>query len=615
LSWKELKERRLVQIVVSYAVGGWVVVSIVGEVIDRGVLPEFLYRVLLVLYFGGMLAAVITGWFHGEKGHQQVTKVEILLLAIVGLGTLAFSAQTVRSHFAAEARQAAGEAMGLPVRTVAVLYFRDQSRGEDLSYLADGVTEALIDRLSESQGLDVLTTSASEQFRDSTLPLDSIARVLEAGTIVDGTVEGRGESVRVNVSLVDGASGAELNRETVERTSDDLFALQEALAAEVGVLLREWLGEEIELREVRRGTSNVTAWALFQRGERRRKDGERALMDGDREDVVRAFRAADSLYAEAEMADPEWAAPLTRRASLADRWAQLSARQSPGEAESWLNAGLAYADRALELDPRSAEAHLARGRLQYSRWRMGLITDPSEVERVFGQAKSDLEEAVGLDSGLADAWNVLSVLRSEEGDQVGANLAARRALEADEFYRAASEVIYHLYTTSYDLENMREAERYCREGHERFPRMPAFVECRLWLLSAPYPQAPEPDPDEAWSTLDDYLELIPESFREVERLKGNILVAGVLARAELPDSAEAVLSRSRATPAVDPQMELLGYEALVRLHNLHQPERALDLLRTYLTTNPEHREGWQWTSHWWWRPLQSEPAFRALVEG
>jgi TolB-like protein len=615
LSWKELKERRLVQIVASYAVAGWVVVSIFGEVIDRGVLPEIVYRILLILYFGGLLVATITGWFHGEKGNQEFTKLEIALLVVVALGTLGFTARTVRSHLATEARQAAGEALGLPVRTVAVLYFRDQSRGEDLSYLADGLTESLIDQLSENQGLNVLTTSASERFRESTVPFDSIAKALRAGTIVDGVVEGRGEEVRVNVTLVDGASGTELNRETLERPAEDLFGLQEGLASEVSVLLRDWLGEEIQLREVRRGTDDVAAWALFQRGERRREDGEVALREGDREDVVRAFRSADSLYAEAEMADPAWAPPLSRRASLAARWAQLSAREGPAEAESWLNAGVAYADRALALDPRFSDAYMARGSLGYFRWRMGLIPDPSEADRVFQQAKTDLEEATRLDPKLADGWNLLSVLRSEEPDLVGANLAARRALEADEFYRAASEVLLRLYATSYDLENIRDAVQYCDQGRTRFPNNPSFRECRLWLLSAPYPQAPEPDPEDAWSALEDYLDLVPPQFQEFERLKGNILVAGVLARAELPDSAHAVLSRSRSNPAVDPEMELLGVEALVRLHHLGEPEEAFSLLRTYLTTNPGHRQGWQWTSHWWWRPLQTDPSFRALIEG
>ena len=615
LTWKELKERRLVQIVVSYAVAGWVVISIVGEVIDRGVLPEILYRVLLVLYFGGLVAAVITGWFHGEKGNQEFTKLEIALLAMVALGTLGLAGRTVQSHVATEARREAGEAAGLSLRTVAVLYFRDQSRGEDMSYLADGLTEALIDQLSENQGLNVLTTSASAQFRDSTIPLDSIARILKSGTIVDGVVENRGETVRVNVSLMDGASGTELNRTTLERPVDDLFALQEDLALEVSGLLRDWLGEEIELRQIRRGTESVAAWALFQRGERRREDGEQFLRSGDREDVVRAFRAADSLYSEAEMADPAWAPPLSHRASLAARWAQLSAREGPAEAESWLNAGVAYADRAIALDPRSADAYLARGTLGYFRWRMGVVRDPSEADQVYAQAKTDLEESTQLDSRRADAWNLLSVVLSDEPDLVGANLAARRAYEADEFYRAASEVLLRLYATSYDLENIRDADQYCQEGRTKYPNNPSFRECRLWLLSAPYPQAPEADPDEAWSALADYLDVVPDQYQAFESLKGNILVAGVLARAELPDSAQAVLSRHRSTPAVDPEMEMLGLEALIRLHHLGEREEALQLLRTYLTTNPEHREGWKWTAHWWWRPLQSDPSFRALVEG
>ena len=124
-TFKELKERRLVQIVVSYAVAGWVVISIFGEVIDRGVLPEILYRVLLVLYFGGLVAALITGWYHGEKGHQKVTKMEVVLLGVVTVATLGAAGMTIRQHFRMEdVRLAAGEA-GLDLRRLAVLYFQD----------------------------------------------------------------------------------------------------------------------------------------------------------------------------------------------------------------------------------------------------------------------------------------------------------------------------------------------------------------------------------------------------------------------------------------------------------------------------------------------------------
>jgi len=613
-TFKELKERRLVQIVVSYAVAGWVVLSIFGEIIDRGVLPEILYRVLLVLYLGGLVAATIIGWYHGEKGHQRVTRMEVALLSIVALLTLGSAVLTVRRQNQMEqVRLAAGEA-GLDLRRLAVLYFRDLTRGEDLSYLADGLTESLILRLSESQTLDVLSQNASGRFRDPSITLDSIAKALSVGTLVDGSVELRGDDLRVTFSLHDGASGAEIQRGTVERPAEDLFTLQDEVAEEVGTLLGRWLAEEVELRQTREGTESVVAWTLFQRGERKREEGAEFLEDGDIDAFTRGYREADSLFAEAEQADPNWAPPLTQRAILSDLLAQVATREDPRQAISWLNAGTQYVDRALRLDPRSAEAHLVRGRLEYFRWRGGLATDPREAEQAFRQALSDLEQATRLDPSLAEAWSILSLLYSEEADNTEAKLAARRAYEADEFLRTADEVLFRLYATSYDLEQFRDATRYCDEGLERFPRHLLFRECRLWLLSAPYAQAPDPDPDEAWDTLERYLEVVPPHLKEYLRLKGQILVAGTLGRAELVDSAEAVLARSRATPDLDPEMELMGLEALIRLH-MGQKEEALDLLKTYLTMNPHHREGWQWTAHWWWRPLQEEPEFRALVEG
>jgi tetratricopeptide (TPR) repeat protein len=431
---------------------------------------------------------------------------------------------------------------------------------------------------------------------------------------VDGSVERRGENVRVSFSLHDGASGAEIQGGTVERPADDVFLLQDEVAEEVGTLLGRWLSEEVELRQARQGTESVVAWTLFQRGERAREEGVGLLDDGARDAFAAAYREADSLYAEAEKEDPRWALPLVQRGLLSDLLAQVAARNDPKQAISWLNAGTQYVDRALQLDPRSAEAHLVRGRLEYYRWRGGLALDPREAEEAFRQALADLEEATSLDPSLAEAWSILSVVYSEQADNTEAKLAARRALEADEFLQDAADVYFRLYATSYDLEQFRDATEYCDEGLRRFPRLSVFRECRLWLLAAPYAQAPDPDPDEAWDALERYLEVVPPQLQEYMRLKGQILVAGTLGRAELIDSANAVLARSRATPDLDPEMELLGLEALVRLH-MGQKEEALDLLKTYLTMNPQHREGWQWTAHWWWQPLQQEPEFRALVGG
>jgi TolB-like protein len=614
ITWKELKERRLFQIVASYAVAGWVILGVFDQLIDRGILPEILYRLLFIFYFGGGVAAAIIGWYHGEKGEQKVARPEVALLTVVGLLTLGVAGMTVRSHLQmGQVRLQAGEA-GLPLQRVAVLYFRDLTRGEDLSYLADGLTESLIERLSQSQTLDVLTRNASAAYRDSIIPVDSIGRALGAGTIVDGTVERRGSRFRASFTLFDGASGAEIQRGQVERPAEAVFALQDELAGEVALLLGRWLAEEVELRQVRGGTENVLAWTHFQRGEGLREEGARALDDGEAEAFKEDFRAADSLYAEAELADPRWSPPLVRRALLSDLLAQVAAREDPRQAESWVNAGVQYADRALQMDPRSAEAFLARGRLEYLRWRAGLVREPDASQDSFQKALADLEEATRLDPSLADAWSLLSVLYSEKADNTGAKLAARSAYEADEFLRSADQVLFRLYATSYDLEQFRDATDYCDQGRRRFPRHILFRECRLWLLAAPSPQAPQPNPDEAWSTLKAYLDVAPRQAEQYLRLKGQILVAGALGRAGLRDSADAVLSRSRAAPSLDPEMELMGLEALVRLQ-MGEEAQALELLKTYLTLNPQHRSGWQWTAHWWWRPLQANPDFRRLLGG
>ena len=72
-----------------------------------------------------------------------------------------------------------------------------------------------------------------------------------------------------------------------------------------------------------------------------------------------------------------------------------------------------------------------------------MAPDPAEEERSFRQAVSDLQEATRLDPSLAEAWSLLSLLYSEQADNTEAKLAARRALEADEFLQNADEILFH----------------------------------------------------------------------------------------------------------------------------------------------------------------------------
>jgi hypothetical protein len=120
-----------------------------------------------------------------------------------------------------------------------------------------------------------------------------------------------------------------------------------------------------------------------------------------------------------------------------------------------------------------------------------------------------------------------------------------------------------------------------------------------------------PDVREAWRRAADYERVAGPEEREYFRREGQIVVASVLARAGLSDSARRVLVRARADQRVDPRGELIGYEAFVRTI-LGDKKEAVDLLQRYLTNHPEHRD-FTGTTSWWWRDLQSDPRFKSLI--
>jgi adenylate cyclase len=492
--------------------------------------------------------------------------------------------------------------------TIAVLYLEDQTAGSELGYVADGLTEALINELSAVPSLEVISQNGSLQYKDSDLPRDSIARALGAGTVVTGSVDEVGDRLRVNVALTDGVSGAEFRRGSFQQPRDSLLELESDLAVEVSQFLREWIGPEVELRRTQRETESAAAWALLQRAERARKDGEAALRREGRDALVAAFQAADSLLAEAETLDPRWTRPIVMRGQLDLRLGQVYA-SNPLRAADWIEEGFAQVDRAMEADPRNALGLETRGLLFYLKWALSLEPDASEAARLLVRAEEDLEAAVRIQPSLADAWNVLSVVHSQKPDLVEAKICAQRAYEEDAFLSAAENVLWRLYATSYDLEQFPDAVQYCEEGRQRFPRSAAFVECELWLLAS---RALEPDVDRAWELLAVMDSLGGYGEEDFTHLMARIVVGGVIARAGMMDSANAVWAESQGNPEVDPARELLGFEAVFRLQSGEEDE-AMRLVKTYLTASPEHRTGWRWTSHWWWRGLQDNPEFQQLM--
>ena len=515
-------------------------------------------------------------------------------------------------HFSLQPAPAGSGAGGLDPRKVAVLVFDDLSPTHDLEYASNGLTEALIEQLAQVRALDVVSRNGVAEFRDPDLSPDSVARALGVGTVVKGSVEQIGDRLRIAVRLIDGNSGVDLKRKTIELKKTDVLAARDRLAQEVAEFLRTRVGEEVRLRERRAGTRDVVAWELLQRAEKLQRDAEHAARAGDTAIASRQFAGADSLLARAEARDPRWVDPITLRGAI--DVSRVRALPTALAARPWIEQGLGHAGRALAISPRDPAALELRGTLRYLRWALALAPDTRDAAELLRAAELDLTAATKLDPTRAGAYAVLSQVYDQKDDMVGAKIAAQRAYEEDAYLTGADRVLWRLYATSYDLEQFTDAARWCDEGERRFPSNPQFVRCRLWLFTTP---ARAPDVAEAWREAATLRALTPANEQPLLDREAQILVAAAIGRAGRPDSARRVLLRARADADVDPQHELLAFEAFVRTLLGGESDRAeaFRLLRRYVTANPAHRAGFAESQSWWWRGIRDDPRYAELVGG
>ncbi len=502
---------------------------------------------------------------------------------------------------------------GPEARRLAVLYFADLSKDSSLGPLADGLTEGLIRTLGTAQSLTVISRSGVEPFRLSALAPDSVARALRVGYLVRGEVERDADQIRVTVRLDDG-SGVNLDRATFTRPAADQLALRDTVTQIASDLIRRQLREELQIKEQRASTNSASAWLLVQRAEQGRKNAEAARIGGDMPGFDRWLAAGDSLLALAEREDSKWSEPVALRAAIAYRRSRV-----PGipldQLRQWATVAEGHADRALAIDPGDADALEVRGNAKYWRWLRGLEADASKAKALLASARTDLEGATSANPNQAGAYASLSHLYYQVGSATDINIAAQRALEADEFLSNADVILNRLFLSSYDLAQFDKADQRCTELQRRYPNILNSVRCQLYLLTGKDKPA---DIAQAWKLADSAVALLPEGgARELQRLNVDMLVAAVLARASkatpaLADSARRVAKRSEGTAAIDGVRDLAWSGAFVYTL-LGDVENAMRLLKEYVAANPQRVQGLRDEPGWWFRDIEADPRFRQLV--
>jgi eukaryotic-like serine/threonine-protein kinase len=541
-------------------------------------------------------------------GTKWGTGVRLWSLSAVLLAALVVGG--VAAWRAAFGPGAAAEDSSVDKNRIAVLYFENRSGADSLSYLADGLTEALIQELSEVKPLQVISRNGVSPFRNTSAPPDSIGRALKVGTLVEGTIAQSGERLRVSVSLLNAASGDVLGSRTLERPRNEIFALQDDLAKEVSFFLRQRIGQEIALERTRVGTDNTKAWELLQQAGKLTKDLEPLLAASDTAAAGRRLAQADSLLAAAEKLDPRWVTLPVERGWLSYLQTDLIPDFDKDLYDKWTAHGLVHATRALTLAPKDPDALELRGTLNYFRWLLNLEPDAGRAKDLITGVEADLRAAVTTKPTAARGWSLLSHLLIGQGQTAEAKLAALRSYEADPYLSSAKQTLYRLFSTSYDSEDRVEASHWCEEGNRRFPDYFRFTECRLYILGMPGGE--KPDIPKAWELVEQLVRITPANQRPFQQLYGQMLLGMALVRAELPDSARAVALRSRGNITIDPTRDLAYFEAMLR-GQLGDRDEAFRLLGTYLAANPQRRDGLARDDTWTMRDLRSDPRFATVV--
>jgi TolB-like protein len=334
-----------------------------------------------------------------------VAAVAVLALALAYfvVEKLWFSKHTANERpIAAAAPAVTPAAPAISEKSVAVLPFIDMSEKKDQEYFSDGLSEELIDLLARVPGLTVPARTSSFYFKGKSTKIPDIARELRVSHILEGSVRKSGNQLRVTVQLVRADNGYHLWSESYDRELRDVFKMQDDIAGAVVRALKVSLLEDSEPRSVLTGNTDaytlyLQARELFQRG------------------TAADYRSAYEHLVQAVKLDPRFSAAWAEIARVRVRQYyldQMSLAQAAPEAHEAIN-------KALQLEPQLAEAHLTKGRVLYF------------LDWDWRGADAEIKQALLLDPSIGESyrWAALTASTLGHSDQVLSLL--RQALARD----------------------------------------------------------------------------------------------------------------------------------------------------------------------------------------
>jgi serine/threonine protein kinase/Flp pilus assembly protein TadD len=337
-------------------------------------------------------------------------------------------------------------------RSVAVLYFENQSGAKEDEYFRDGITEDIVTELSKIAQLDIFPRSEMLAFRDKPVTAQQVSQQLGAAYVLEGSIRRAGNRVRITVQLVEASTRHSVWAERYDRQLEDVFAIQEEIARAIAQALRITLSPKEEKIIASKPTENLQAYDFYLRG----RSYARQL---SLEFAIQMFEQAIKLDADFALAH----AGLANACGQYHEWREQHAR--------WIEKGLAACERGLALQPNLPELLVAYARLAFA-------------ERKYEEAIRYAEDAIQRKPECEGVFDVLGrALFASGQSRKAADLADRAVAVNGDDYNIFPPYLNALRTVGRKAEAAVHEDRWVRVLQRQLELVPEDVRARIFLAT------------------------------------------------------------------------------------------------------------------------------------
>ncbi len=337
-------------------------------------------------------------------------------------------------------------------KSVAVLYFENQSGAKEDEYFRDGITEDIVTELSKIAQLEIFPRSEMLAFRDKPITAQQVSQQLGAAYVLEGSIRRAGNRVRITVQLVEASTRHSVWAERYDRQLEDVFAIQEEIARSIAQALRITLSPKEEKIIASKPTENLQAYDFYLRG----RSYARQL----------SLEFAIQMFEQAIKLDPDFAlahAGLANACGQYHEWREQHPR--------WIEKGLAACERGLALQPDLPELLVAYARLAFA-------------ERKYDEAIRCAEQAIQRKPDCEGVYDVLGRALFASGQcRRAADLTDRAVAVNGDDYNIFPPYLNSLRTLGRTAEATIHEDRWVQVLQRQLELVPEDVRARIFLAN------------------------------------------------------------------------------------------------------------------------------------